>query len=128
MSGFNKNVGQIQGPKGETGPTGPKGEDGTSVVIEDSLLSKDELPSNENVKGTSYLIDGDLWVYNGNEIDDDSHFRGFENVGQIKGPKGDTGEKGEKGDNVGAYCGCKAIATPGRMIYEAVNLSDYYFY
>lgn len=34
--------------------------------------------------------------------------------------------EGDLYDNNGFKCGCKAIATPGKMVYEAKNLSNYY--
>lgn len=74
------------GTKVESDPTciaGAKGEDGTSVNIKGSFTSTDELTSITNPQaGDGYLINGDLWVYNGSD---------FNNVGQIKGDKGDSG-------------------------------------
>ncbi|MGM9534594.1 MAG: phage tail spike protein, partial [Intestinibacter sp.] len=65
---------------------GAKGEDGTSVNIKGSFTSTDELTSVTNPQsGDGYLIDGDLWVYDGSS---------FNNVGQIKGDKGDKGDTG----------------------------------
>ena len=34
--------------------------------------------------------------------------------------------EGDLYDNSGFKCGYKAIATPGKMVYEAKNLSNYY--
>lgn len=68
------------------GKNGIDGKDGTAVNIIGTLTSKDELPESGNTNGDGYLIDGDLWVYNGNTITSDVTYRGFTNVGRITGP------------------------------------------
>ena len=83
-----------QGPKGDKGDTGPQGEkgdagkDGTSINILGTKDSEADLPTDAK-RNDSYIIDGNLWVYDGAT---------WINAGQVKGPKGDTGEQGEKGD------------------------------
>ena len=70
---------------------GQKGSDGTSVKILDSYNSKEELDQahpDGNENGDGYIIDKDLWVWNGNE---------FINVGQIKGNDGQNGQDGLNG-------------------------------
>ena len=79
------------GPKGDTGPagpTGPAGEDGTSVTILGAKNSEDELPQEDNTVGDGWLVQGDLYVWNGSS---------WTNVGTIQGPKGDTGATGPQG-------------------------------
>ncbi|MGB7565571.1 MAG: head fiber protein [Prochlorococcaceae cyanobacterium] len=76
------------GPQGDVGPAGPQGPAGTGVTILGSLGSEGELPGTGNV-GDSWLIDGDLWVWNGTA---------WENVGNIQGPQGVQGPAGPKGD------------------------------
>lgn len=62
---------------------GAKGDDGKSVNIKGSFTNTDELSSVTNPQaGDGYLINGDLWVYDGSK---------FNNAGQIKGDKGDSG-------------------------------------
>ena len=92
-----------QGPKGDTGDTGPCGDTGPTgqtgdtgatgagLTIKGSYNTYEEL-INEHPTGNDgdcYLINGSLYVWNGNA---------WENVGNIKGDKGDTGERGIKGD------------------------------
>lgn len=76
---------------------GENGKDGTSVTIKDTLTSTDDLPTNDNTNGDGYLIDGDLWVYNGTTLSDDTHINGFTNVGRIQGPQGEKGDTGATG-------------------------------
>ena len=92
-----------KGPKGDTGDTGatgatgsagPKGDTGatgTGITIKGSYNSYGELihyhPTGN--AGDSYLVNGALYVWNGNA---------WENVGNIKGEKGDTGKAFEYSD------------------------------
>ena len=92
-----------KGPKGDTGDTGatgatgsagPKGDTGatgTGITIKGSYNSYEELihyhPTGN--AGDSYLVNGALYVWNGDS---------WENVGNIKGEKGDTGATGKTGD------------------------------
>ena len=98
-----------QGPKGDTGdtgatgntgPAGAKGDTGATGIgttIKGSYNTYQELiaahPTGND--GDSYLVNGSLYVWNGNA---------WESVGNLKGdtgatgPKGDTGDSGVKGD------------------------------
>ena len=60
---------------------GADGEDGTSVKILGSFTSTSQLPASGNDPGDGYLIDGDLWVWDGSK---------FKNVGKIQGPAGES--------------------------------------
>ena len=96
------------GPIGDTGPAGPIGDTGATGVgltIKGSYNSYEELivEHPEGSDGDGYLVNGSLYVWNGNS---------WENVGNIKGdtgdvgPKGDTGAKGDtgvKGDTGDAF-------------------------
>lgn len=63
---------------------GEDGKDGTSVNILGTKSSSSELPSDyEGNAGDGYLIDGDLWVWDGDS---------WENAGQIKGEDGEDGQ------------------------------------
>ena len=75
------------GPEGPQGPQGPKGEDGKSVNILGSLDSPADLP-NDGDSGDAWLIEGELWVWTGND---------WENVGNIQGPQGPQGPIGMTG-------------------------------
>ncbi|MCM1324399.1 MAG: hypothetical protein NC218_09620 [Acetobacter sp.] len=79
------------GPKGEKGEKGEKGDTGTSIKILGSYTSADALKGEQvsGELGDSYLVNGDLYVWNGTT---------WENVGNISGPKGDKGDQGEKGE------------------------------
>ncbi len=91
-----------QGPKGDTGdtgatgatgPAGAKGDTGATGIgttIKGSYNTYQEL-INAHPTGNatdSYLVNGSLYVWNGNA---------WENVGNIKGEKGDTGATGTQG-------------------------------
>ena len=83
-----------QGPKGDTGDTGPIGDTGPAGPTGDTgatgagLTIKGSYNPTGN-DGDCYLVNGSLYVWNGNA---------WENVGNIKGEKGDSGERGVKGD------------------------------
>lgn len=79
----------IQGEPGEQGPPGEKGEDGKSVTIKGSADSEGKLPQSGNEEGDGYIVNGDLYVWDGTK---------WNNVGEIQGPKGDQGIQGEKGE------------------------------
>jgi len=85
----------IQGEQGVQGIQGIKGDtgaNGTSVTILGSFTNFGDLTSAHPVgnPGDSYLIDGDLYVW-------DLVDAIWENVGNIQGPKGDTGDQGPQG-------------------------------
>ena len=69
------------GPRGDTGPAGPTGDTGATGA---GLTIKGSYDTYED--GDSYLVNGSLYVWNGNA---------WENVGNIKGEKGDTGATGK---------------------------------
>ena len=82
------------GATGDTGPTGATGDTGATgagLNIKGSYNTYEELihdhPTGE--PGDGYLVNGSLYVWNGNA---------WENVGNIKGDTGDTGSKGDTGD------------------------------
>lgn len=82
------------GPRGDTGPAGPTGDTGATgagLNIKGSYNTYEELINDHPTgnDGDCYLVNGSLYVWNGNA---------WENVGNIKGEKGDTGERGVKGD------------------------------
>lgn len=67
---------------------GSKGADGTSITIKGTLSDTSKLPAT-GTEGDAYIINGDLYVWNGSK---------WENVGQIKGDKGDKGDDGSAGN------------------------------
>lgn len=82
------------GATGDTGPTGATGDTGatgTATTIKGSYNTYQELITAHPTgnQGDSYIINGSLYVWNGNA---------WENVGNIKGDTGATGPKGDTGD------------------------------
>ena len=79
------------GARGQTGPKGDTGATGVGTLIKGSYNTYPELIEEHPVgnETDSYLVNGSLYVWNGNA---------WENVGNIKGEKGDTGQQGFKGD------------------------------
>ena len=82
------------GATGDTGPTGATGDTGATgagLNIKGSYNTYEELihdhPTGE--PGDGYLVNGSLYVWNGNA---------WENIGNIKGDTGDTGAKGDTGE------------------------------
>lgn len=84
---------------------GPQGQDGIGLVIKGSFPSTDDLPTDDNSEGDTYIIEEQMWVWTGDAS-------GWQPVGQVgptgpqgatgatgpQGPKGDTGAQGPKGD------------------------------
>lgn len=67
---------------------GSKGADGTSITIKGTLSDTSKLPAT-GTEGDAYIINRDLYVWNGSK---------WKNVGQIKGEKGDKGDDGSAGN------------------------------
>lgn len=104
--GDSENVGNIIGPqgvpgpkgdKGDVGPVGPQGpqgekgeqgNDGTSLNVLGTKESEADLPLSAE-KNDAYLIDGEMWVFDG---------ANWNNAGKIQGPQGPVGPQGPKGD------------------------------
>ena len=80
-----ENIELMPGPQG---PQGEKGADGTSVTIKGSKESEEELPKENNLSGDGYIINGSLFVWDGDS---------WNNVGEIKGPQGEVGPQGAQG-------------------------------
>ena len=75
---------------GPTGPTGPAGVDGSGISILGTLANTGLLPDPGVEINDAYLIDGDLYIWDGTD---------WNNVGQIQGPTGPTGPTGVRGDD-----------------------------
>lgn len=107
--GDSENVGNIMGPQGVQGPKGEKGDvgpqgpvgpqsprgekgeqgnDGTSLNVLGTKESEADLPLSAE-KNDAYLIDGEMWVFDG---------ANWNNAGKIQGPQGPVGPQGPKGD------------------------------
>ena len=86
--------GNLKGPQGNPGvkgDPGEKGDPGTGVSILGSYPTEAALIAAQPTgnEGDAYLVEGDLYVWNGTA---------WQNVGNIQGPKGDKGDKGDPGD------------------------------
>lgn len=104
--GDSENVGNIIGPQGPQGPQGEKGDvgpqgpqgpqgekgeqgnDGTSLNILGTKESEADLPLSAE-KNDAYLINGEMWVFNGTN---------WNNAGRIQGPQGPQGPVGPQGE------------------------------
>ena len=88
------------GATGDTGPAGPTGASGTSVPSKGSYNTYQELITAHPTgnPGDSYIVNGSLYVWNGNAWD---------NVGNIKGDTGATGSKGDTGEGSDEEAGWK---------------------
>ena len=75
------------GPAGPQGPPGPQGDPGTGVTILGSLDDPSELPDDGEIADV-YLINGELWVWDG---------EAWINAGNIQGPAGAQGLAGPQG-------------------------------
>jgi hypothetical protein len=89
-----------QGPQGPQGEKGEQGNDGTSLNILGTKESEADLPLNAE-KNDAYLINGEMWVFNGTNWNNAGRIQGPQGpqgpVGP-QGPKGDPGPQGIKGD------------------------------
>lgn len=102
------NAGEFVGPQGPQGPQGPRGEkgeqgnDGTSLNVLGTKESEADLPLSAE-KNDAYLIDGEMWVFDGTNWNNAGKIQGPQGpqgpVGP-QGPKGEQGPVGPKGDNM----------------------------
>ena len=76
------------GVDGDTGPTGPTGPQGEGLTIIGTLDNVGELPTDNNTLNDAYIIDGDLYVWDGTD---------WQNVGSVQGPTGLQGPQGDTG-------------------------------
>jgi hypothetical protein len=60
-----------------------------NIKILGSFEDENELPVENNEIGDAYLINGDIWIWEGNE---------WKNGGPVKGPQGDVGYTGSQGE------------------------------
>lgn len=97
----------IKGDKGDPGiqgPAGPQGERGTGISIKGTLANTSLLPTPPAAPEDSYVINGDLWVWDSTQWINAGPFRGPQGeqgpqgIQGIQGVKGDTGAQGLKGD------------------------------
>ena len=87
---------------GIRGPVGPRGEVGPGINFLGSLSNTNELPPTAG-SGDAYIIQGNIWVWDGSSWANLNALRGDTGpkgdtgaVGPI-GPKGDKGDKGDPG-------------------------------
>lgn len=112
--GDSENVGNIIGPQGPQGPQGEKGDvgpqgpqgpqgekgeqgnDGTSLNILGTKESEADLPLSAE-KNDAYLINGEMWVFNGTNWNNAGRIQGLQGPQGPVGPKGEQGEAGVRG-------------------------------
>ncbi len=101
-----------RGPKGDTGNTGATGDTGpagatgdtgatgTATTIKGSYNTYQELITAHPTgnQGDSYIVNGSLYVWNGNAWENVGNIKGDTGVTGATGPKGDTGNTGSTGD------------------------------
>jgi hypothetical protein len=81
-----QDLGHVQGP---AGPAGPKGDPGTGFVLKGAVPTKTDLPASAQ-PGDAYVTadNGHAFVWDGT---------GWQDAGQLQGPKGDKGDPGPAG-------------------------------
>lgn len=109
------------------GPPGPSGKDGTSIRILGSYNSYEELVAahqSGNTSGDAYIIQGDLWVWDGSK---------FENIGKFQGQDGVDGTNGVSGkDGVsiiwkGTFSSHPSNPQNGWAYYNSVDKKSYVY-
>lgn len=96
---------------------GSKGEDGTSISIKGTLSSPDKLPTPPADPSDCYVIEQDLWVWNGEK---------WYNAGHFKGDKGDKGDDGAAGNYTELRFAVNGSAsTPPSLVVTALNPSGW---
>ena len=85
-----------QGAVGPQGPAGPEGEAGAGLAIVGSAESAAELPAS-GTTGDGYLVEGDLFVWDGAAWVDAGPVRGPQGEAGPAGPAGATGPAGPQG-------------------------------
>lgn len=80
-----------QGPIGVDGPVGPEGPRGQGIEIAGSKNDPSELPTTPTNPSEAWLVSGDLWVW-----DEDNLV--WVNAGNIEGPVGPPGPQGIQGE------------------------------
>lgn len=86
-----------RGTRGPQGPEGPMGPPGTSVAFRGTVANAGGLPPSGNQTGDGFLDEssGHLWVWDGNDWQDEGPIRGPQGV---RGPEGQEGPPGIQGD------------------------------
>lgn len=117
--------GSTEGPT--QGPAGPPGKDGTSIKILGSYNSYEELIAahpNGNQNGDAYIVQGDLYVWDGTK---------FNNVGKFQGQDGLDGTDGVNGkDGVsiiwkGTFSSHPANPQNGWAYYNSTDKKSYVY-
>ncbi len=96
------NVGNIQGiqgptgPQGAVGPQGAQGPQGAAVNITGSLTDPAQLPASGS-SGDSYLINEELYVWDGTQWVNVGNIQGPQGIAGATGPQGPTGANGAQG-------------------------------
>ena len=97
----NLDAGLVRGADGVPGVAGPPG---AGLKVLGTVVDKADLPSSNQETGDAYIINTDLWIWNGTAwfnagpVKGDKGDEGAQGIQGIQGPPGPQGVKGDKGD------------------------------
>ena len=97
----NLDAGLVRGTDGVPGVAGPPG---AGLKVLGTVVDKADLPSSNQKTGDAYIINTDLWIWNGTAwfnagpVKGDKGIQGAQGIQGIQGPPGPQGVKGDKGD------------------------------
>ena len=100
----NLDAGLVRGADGVPGVAGEAGPPGAGLKVLGTVVNKTDLPSSNQKTGDAYIINTDLWIWNGTAwfnagpVKGDKGAEGAQGIQGIQGPPGPQGVKGDKGD------------------------------
>ena len=100
----NLDAGLVRGADGVPGVAGVPGPPGAGLKVLGTVVDEADLPSSNQETGDAYVINTDLWIWNGTAwfnagpVKGDKGDEGAQGIQGIQGPQGVKGDKGDKGD------------------------------